>query len=101
MLTLLDDGSCLQIPRIVGKSLPHPVGTSSMLPNPPQCNIRQKIKQMHNFNNKIQNSLELRLDILLKSLLFYRNRIHPKTGRTPDHFQARVDGHYAEAILNP
>ena len=42
MLTLLDFGSCLQNPKIVGKSSACPVGVLSMLPNPPKCHIRQK-----------------------------------------------------------
>ena len=42
MLTLLDFGSFLKIPKIVGKSSACPVGVFSMLPNPPKCHIRQK-----------------------------------------------------------
>jgi hypothetical protein len=41
MFTLFDFGSFLKVPRIVRKSLPHPVGVLSMLPNPAKCHIRQ------------------------------------------------------------
>jgi hypothetical protein len=39
----------LKILRIVGKSLPHPVGVFSMLPNPSKCNIRPQIKKSRIF----------------------------------------------------
>ena len=42
ILTLLDLGSFLKILRIVRKSSAHTVGVFSMLPNPPECHIRQK-----------------------------------------------------------
>ena len=45
MLTLLDVGSFLKMPRIVGKSSAHPVGVFSMRPNPPKCNIRHKSRK--------------------------------------------------------
>ena len=42
MLTLLDFGSFLKVPKSVGKSSACPVGVFSMLPNPPKCHIRHK-----------------------------------------------------------
>ena len=42
MLTLLDFGTFLKIPRIVGKSSAHPIGVSSMPPTLPKCHIRQQ-----------------------------------------------------------
>ena len=36
--------SFLTILRLVGKSLPHPVGVFWVLPNPPKCHIKPKIK---------------------------------------------------------
>ena len=48
-------------PRIVGKASAQPVGVLSMHPRPPKCNIRQTKNKY--VNNKIKNSLELRLDI--------------------------------------
>ena len=61
MLTLLDVGYFLKIPKIVSKSSACPVGTFSMRPNPPKCHIRQKIDKITNCDNKMKNPLELRL----------------------------------------
>ena len=59
LFTLLDVGSFLKIPRVVGKSSAPPVGLFSMLPNPPKCHMRQN--KNCNFHNKIEHPLELRL----------------------------------------
>ena len=45
LLTLLDFGSFLKIPRIVGKSSAHTVGVFSMLSNPPKCHMRQNSRK--------------------------------------------------------
>ena len=58
MLTLLDFGSFLKTPRIVGKSSTHTVGVFSVLM--PYTAIIRKIS---NFTNKIKNPLELRLAV--------------------------------------
>ena len=39
ILTLLDFVAFLKVPRIAGKSLPHPVGTFSILPHPPKYHV--------------------------------------------------------------
>ena len=44
LFTLLDLGSFLKVLKIVGKSLPHPVGVFCALPNPPKCHIMQNLK---------------------------------------------------------
>ena len=54
MLTLLDFGSFLKFPKIVGKSSACPVGVFSMQPNPPKCHIRQKSRKTSILQMKLQ-----------------------------------------------
>jgi hypothetical protein len=54
LFTLLDFLSFFKTLRIVGKSLPHPIGVFSMLPNPSKCHIRPKIKKSHIFIIKLK-----------------------------------------------
>ena len=56
-----DFGSFSKVLRIVGKSLPHPLGVFPKPPNFPKCHIRQTIKKINKFNNQIRNISELRL----------------------------------------
>ena len=62
MLTLLDFGLFLKIPRIVGKSSAHPVGVFFPAPRSSQMPHTAKIKKIQNSQNKNKNALELRLD---------------------------------------
>jgi hypothetical protein len=62
LFTLLDFESFLKVLRIVGKSLPHPVGVFCMLQNPPKCHIIHKSKLFIYVNKSIKNHLESHQD---------------------------------------